>query len=250
MSQVITLMYHDIYNRDVCESGFQNSTALKYKISLVEFEEQVRSISEYLKQRKLSSSTVRFTFDDGGESFLKEAAPILEKYGFRGLFFISTGYIGTKGFLDASQIKELVNRGHIVGSHSHSHPERMSAMSAEQIKDEWTISQMLLTEVLGYTPNTASIPNGYSSPAVLKAMTQANIFEIYTSCPSAKVHKHGDYTVRGRFSVTTEMNTKQVLAIVSSPCKRLMIGCRQKILNLFKILLGNYYLTIRKKLIK
>lgn len=249
MKQIV-LMYHDIIDHDVAESGFQNNTALKYKVSSKNFEEQVRRIREYIDNNKLPDQAVGFTFDDGGESFLTVAAPVLEKYGFRGLFFIATGYIGAKGFLNADQIKELAARGHKVGSHSHSHPERMTILSTQTIKDEWETSQMLLGEVLGYKPDAASIPNGYSSPAVVNAMADTGINEIYTSRPSTKVKKQSNHIIIGRYAVTDEMTTEAVLSIVSSSFKRLKIGLKQSILDLAKIVLGDYYLSIRKKLIK
>ena len=69
----------------------------------------------------LQGKDVLFTFDDGGVSFVTKAAPILEKYGHKGVFFVSTKYIGTPGVLSAGQVKELELRGHVVGTHSHSH---------------------------------------------------------------------------------------------------------------------------------
>lgn len=242
-------MYHDIIGHESMESGFQNKTALKYKVSAKAFEEQVKQVRNYLDTKKMPDSAVTFTFDDGGESFFTNAAPILEKYGFRGMFFISTGYIGNKGFLDAEQIRELSKRGHKIGSHSHSHPERMTVLSEKEIQDEWSISQMMLSEVLGFKPIIASIPNGYSSPLVIKSMISSDICEIYTSSPTSKVSKKKNYTLIGRYAVTSEMTTDEVLSIVTSPYKRFKIGCRQQILDLAKRLLGNCYLSIRKKLI-
>lgn len=249
MKQIV-LMYHDIIKRDATESGFQNKTASKYKVSAKDFEEQVAKIRAYLNLKGLSDSFVRFTFDDGGESFLTNATPILEKYGFRGFFFISTGYIGCNGFLDAIQIRELADRGHKIGSHSHSHPERMIALSGKDIQDEWSISQMILNEILGYKPVIASIPNGYSSSEILKSMVSSDISNIYTSCPTSKTTNKQNYTLIGRYAVTADMSTDEVLSIVTSPYKRFKISCRQQILDLAKRLLGNHYLSIREKLIK
>lgn len=249
-SRTISLMYHDIIGHDVAESGFQNKTALKYKVTASAFEEQVKQIRKYLDLKKLPDSAVSFTFDDGGESFLIHAAPILEKYGFKGVFFISTGYIGNKGFLDANQIRALIERGHVVGSHSHSHPERMSVLSSKEIHYEWNISQLMLNEILGYKPQMASIPNGYSSEEIINSITSAGIHDVYTSQPTSKTKNMGNCTLIGRYAVTTDMSTDDVLSIVISPYKRYKIECRQQILDLAKKLLGNYYLSIRKKLIK
>ena len=89
-------MYHDIVTKTDKSSGFQNDSAFQYKVEESAFEEQVKA---------LQGKDVVFTFDDGGESFLTKIAPILEKYGFKGVFFISTKYIGTQGFLTKEQVK-------------------------------------------------------------------------------------------------------------------------------------------------
>lgn len=249
MSKVV-LMYHDIYIHDTSESGFQNSTALKYKVARDKFEKQVSFIDDYLRTNKLPADAVEFTFDDGGESFLTVAAPILEKYGFRGIFFITTGYIGTKGFLNVEQIKELVKRGHTVGSHSHSHPERMCVLSKNDISEEWEVSQMLLTEILLQKSTVASIPNGYSSKDVLYSMVDAGINTIYTSDPTTKHKKVENAEIIGRYVVTDDDSLETVKSVVISEKVRLLKYLRFKSLGIAKTLLGDFYLTIRNKLTK
>ena len=145
----ISLMYHCIYASIPQESGFQGAGAMIYKISSVDFEKQVNAISKYLEKNNLEKEAVTFTFDDGGVSFITIIAPILERYGYRGLFFISTRYIGTEGFLTVDQIKELVTRGHMVGSHSHTHPEMMNTMKEEDLIYECKNSGDIFREIIG-----------------------------------------------------------------------------------------------------
>src|SRR5262249_60003963 len=66
------------------------------------------------------------TVDDGGVSYHRFIADRLEERGWRGHAFVSTDFIGAPGFLTASEIRELDDRGHIIGSHSASHPSRFS----------------------------------------------------------------------------------------------------------------------------
>ena len=84
----IVLMYHDVYSDSETESGFQFPTSFPYKISAEKFESHVKLAHTYCKQNNLSLDSVEFTFDDGGVSFYTVIAPILEKYGFKGVFFI------------------------------------------------------------------------------------------------------------------------------------------------------------------
>ena len=120
-------MYHDIVTTNDKSSGFQNKNAFQYKVEESAFEEQVKAVQ---------GNDVVFTFDDGGVSFLTKAVPILEKYDFKGVFLVSTKYIGTPGFLTTEQVKELAERGHVIGSHSHTHPEIFTKLSSEEIKHE------------------------------------------------------------------------------------------------------------------
>ncbi|WP_234734423.1 polysaccharide deacetylase family protein [Tellurirhabdus bombi] len=72
----------------------------------------------------LPSKPVMFTFDDGTLEHHEIAAKELEKHGFKGVFFIMTVAIGRRGFqpyLDKQQIKDLADRGHIIGCHTWDH---------------------------------------------------------------------------------------------------------------------------------
>ena len=85
-----------------------------------------------LEAQALDPSSWLITFDDGGVSALQTTADLLEKYGWRGVFFVTTDRIGTPTFLNADHVRELHRRGHVIGSHSCSHPERMSCCGPEQ----------------------------------------------------------------------------------------------------------------------
>lgn len=240
----IILMYHDVYDTHISESGFQNATAIPYKISAEVFEAHVQHICQLWKNL---SKEVVFSFDDGGISFLKTIAPILEKYGFRGLFFVSTAYIGKPGFLNEDDIRQLEKRGHTIGSHSHSHPERMSSLTAQQLSEEWEMSQTYLSRILSHKVRHASIPNGYASDTVYQSMSSAGYVEIYDSRPVSHVRrKAGVYTLYGRYAIKSSFDINEVLAIVSNPLKRFLLATRFQILAVLKKCLGRFYLKIRK----
>jgi len=159
--KLVFLMYHDVFDSSFSESGFQNVSAIKYKISRHSFEEQIKEIATYCNSRSISSNDVFFTFDDGGKSFFTFIGPILEKFGFRGYFFISTMFIGQPGFLTDQEIVELDRRGHFIGVHSHSHPPNISSLGFDQIKYEWQQSLLILNKILNKNVRYASIPGGF-----------------------------------------------------------------------------------------
>lgn len=249
MTKQTVLMYHDLYHCNKSESGFQNGTALKYKVSAETFEAQVHAIAEYIKTAHLQSDFVDFTFDDGGESFLTIAAPILEKYGFKGKFYISTSYLGCKGFLNAEQVNALHQRGHYVGSHSHTHPERMNVLTDEQINQEWTVSQSILKKIIGFPPKLASIPNGYSSRRVLDGMLKSGIEMIDTSANTTKIKYYKSAELRGRYAITEDTTIDNLMRLISSPSYRFIKRVRYDCLELAKVILGSSYLTVRKRIL-
>lgn len=95
------------------------------------------------------------TFDDGLKSHLTVAAPILEKYGFRGCFNIITGKVGADGFLSWDDIRELYRRGHEIASHGRTHPNLVKLLASEgpdAVRRELTASRDAIAEALGKPP--------------------------------------------------------------------------------------------------
>lgn len=242
----ICLMYHDVGK----ESGFQQSTAFKYKLSPEEFEKQISSIKDYLMLKKIPSSHITFTFDDGGVSFYTIIAPILEKYGFKGIFYISTSFIGTEGFLNRDQIKELYERGHIIGNHSHSHPPIMSSLNRKELSQEWRFAQNILKEILGFFPEYASLPGGSYSKTILGELNQIGIKHLDTSIPTTKILNYKGTSVRGRYVITEGTKIKQIFNILSHSTIRKKMYMRYKIMGIMKKILGKKYNKVRKILNK
>jgi peptidoglycan/xylan/chitin deacetylase (PgdA/CDA1 family) len=145
------------------------------------------------------------TFDDGGESASTLIAGALERHGWRGHFFVTTDYIGKPGFLSEEQIKDLHARGHVIGSHSCSHPPRMSHCGWDRLMREWSESVWVLSEILEGPVKTASVPGGYYSREVAEAAGQAGIRFLFTSEPTVRPHRVGECLVLGRYFVQRGM---------------------------------------------
>src|SRR5690348_12355624 len=147
--RVASLCYHDVIAGSAFNaSGFPGAESASYKLDTVAFQRHLEAIEDEVMAHRharrpgtvldLLGGSQRqrgclLTFDDGGSSALTTIAPMLEDFGWRGHFFITTDYIGAPGFLTREQIVELHRRGHVIGSHSCSHRGRMSSLSAERL---------------------------------------------------------------------------------------------------------------------
>ena len=193
------LIYHDVLGP---ESGFPGPLAARYKHPRARFEEHLDALAAWGGRVGLidSAPDAVLTFDDGGASALL-AASLLEERGWRGHFFVTTGRVGTAGFLDADGVRELARRGHGVGSHSHTHPTYMGRLPEEEIAREWRQSRELLGEWLGHAPDGAAIPGGFLTPRVTTAAERCGYRWLMTSEPTRRPTRHGGLVLHGRYTI-------------------------------------------------
>ncbi len=206
------LLYHDVIEgTDWESSGFTGPGTAKYKLSRPEFEAHLAAIAKVRhtpsrtahELANASDETLPFllTFDDGGESAITRIAGLLEKYGWHGHFLVTAGQINRKGFLNPEQIRILRRAGHVIGSHSFSHPVRMSHCSKEELTDEWTRSIKILSDILGEQVDTASVPGGYYSNRVGETAAAAGVRVLFNSEPTTAVHVVLGCLVVGRYNI-------------------------------------------------
>jgi peptidoglycan/xylan/chitin deacetylase (PgdA/CDA1 family) len=199
--QPVSLLFHDVFVRHPGESGFSSPAADRYKLSLPEFDAQIAGLAEYEKSGGNTAGPARITVDDGGVSYYTAVADRLEAHGWRGYCFVSTAFIGASGFLSIDQVRELDARGHIIGSHSASHPGRFSKLSEEEMHREWVQSRRVLEDLLGHPVTVASVPGGYFSRAVATTAAAAGLQLLFTSEPVHATHCVSGCTIAGRFAV-------------------------------------------------
>lgn len=257
-TRVPTLLYHDVVDdARWSASGFQGGDADIYKLETQEFVTHVerlhasgRSAVRVDAPQIDAASHFVFTFDDGGVSAIERIAPALERFGWYGHFFMTTGWLGAPGFLGAEQLRELSARGHVVGSHSDTHPLRMSSCSPRQLLREWTTSVERLADLLGEQPTVASIPGGAFSMAVAEAAARAGIRVLFTSEPTARPWHVGDVTCYGRFTVWRGMSADKAVALASGRYRETL---NQRIAwdtkKVAKVLLGGTYQRLRRRLL-
>jgi peptidoglycan/xylan/chitin deacetylase (PgdA/CDA1 family) len=217
----VSLLFHDVYESDPRESGFCSPAADRYKLSVAEFEAQLDRLAELRVPNPESRMPAMLTVDDGGVSFHTMIADRLEALGLRAHCFVSTNYIGERGFLTPEQIRELDTRGHSIGTHSASHPTRFSALTAAEMRREWLDSRQRLEDILGHPITDGSVPGGYFSRAVAEAAAAAGLRTLYTSEPTTRQSMRDGLRIVGRFTIRTGHRPDMALRFASvSPWAR------------------------------
>lgn len=245
------------------ESGFNGTGPNSYKLDLSDFKShlkvaaskltgQAALFDDFVKTSKAETHPLRLiTFDDGGISSLTRIAPLLEYHHTKGIFFIATRYLGNEGFLEAAHVKELHDRGHIIGSHSHSHPKVISGLSYPELLEEWKTSKDILSGIVGEEIIIASVPGGFYSRRVGRAAEESGFKVLFTSEPTSKVIKLGTCYVAGRYNIKKSDPPAKAAKIINND----LIFLTREFLywNLKKLLknsLGKNYLKIREKLLR
>lgn len=85
----------------------------------------------FTEERKLPAKPILLTFDDNTSSQFSNALPVLNKYGFRASFFVMTVTIGKQGYMTKSQLKQLWQEGHTIGSHTWDHKNMRNYVAAD-----------------------------------------------------------------------------------------------------------------------
>ncbi len=257
----INLLYHDVTAAGCDDaSGFPGSGAARYKLTPEEFERHLRQVASVTNQPPLASissaetKSVRLqawtiTFDDGGISALTEIADRLESQGWRGWFFIATDFIGRPTFCTREQVRELHNRGHIIGSHSCSHPERISSCPWDQLLDEWTRSVRILSELIEQPVTTASVPGGFYSKEVARAAAQAGIRVLFNSEPTTSSFQVDGMHVLGRYNVYRGMSASDAAALVTSPSRRWRQTAFWNLKKVAKVVARPLYQFVRRRIL-
>lgn len=262
MTSVVSIMYHDVVAAaaDPDASGFPGADAATYKLERKQFAEHLQAISERVPHGPIvipelaswtgASAPLLITFDDGGISAYQPIADLLEARNWRGHFFVTTDYIDTPTFLNREQVRELHRRGHVIGSHSCSHPLRMSRCGWNELVQEWRASVEVLSDILDARVEVASVPGGHYSRKVAEAASLAGIKTLFTSEPTTGVERVGDCLVLGRYAIQRWTSTETAAALASN---RIAPRLRQLLLwnakKATKKLGGEYYLRVRKSLL-
>ena len=256
--QALSLMYHDVVEDGQWDSsGLTTAGAAEYKLEVREFERHLAAIQAALPKAAVevvdrvdwtrSHRPVFLTFDDGGVSAYTLIAGALERRGWRGHFFVTTNHLGEPSFVNREQVRELRRRGHVIGSHSCSHPIRMSRCTPDELAWEWRESVRVLSGILEEPVTVASVPGGHYSRQVAQAAAEAGIRYLFTSEPTAAAAMVDGCAILGRYYLQRGMTPETAAAFAQG---RIPARWKQALLwklkKAAKAAGGDVYLRVRE----
>ncbi len=208
---MVYLMYHEIElpGRSICqdEPGYQ-----RYVVRNADFEAQMRwlksegwhgqCVSEALANPRLPGVVI--TFDDGCETDLLTAAPLLRELGYGATFYITVGFLGRPGFLARPQLRELSELGFEIGSHSMTHAY-LPDLAPEQLVREISDSRKELSQITGKSIDHFSCPGGRWNSGVIAAAKQAGYRSVASSRAVANRAAGPQTVTLGRLAVMREI---------------------------------------------
>ena len=134
---------------------------------LVRFRYRVLSLEELVEHLDRGAGPPRrsvvITFDDGYEEIHTVAWPLLKRFGYPAIVFVSPGEVGRAGFATWEQLAELARDRFTVGSHT-MHHSYIPLLSAEQLQDELQRSKAVIEARIGRPAHCLSYPIGGFTP--------------------------------------------------------------------------------------
>ncbi|MFZ2959782.1 MAG: polysaccharide deacetylase family protein [Candidatus Ozemobacteraceae bacterium] len=206
--QVPVLMFHKIpsapplsrHKTWVTAERFEKHLAYLRRNGFQSF--TMRDMKEFLTgARPLSSFPARpilLTFDDGYLDNYRQAAPIMQRYGFSGLIFCMGNPAlrdsvwdrspseETAPLMSFTQIRELSDAGYEIGAHTLSHPH-LPALSDEQARREILDSKNSLEDAIGQEVISFAYPYGEYDDRIVDIVREAGFsfaFATSTGAPN------------------------------------------------------------------
>lgn len=239
----VFLMYHEleIPGRPLCQS---DPGYVRYILSQNDFSAQMRFLQQTGRQgisvgsalEGTNHRSVVVTFDDGSETDLITAAPILRELGFGATFYVTAGFVGRRGYLSETQLRELAGAGFEVGCHSMTHPY-LPDLSDQDLRREVIDAKHALENITRGQVDHFSCPGGQYDERVLRLAKEGG----YKSLANSEIHangKHTDHYSLGRVAVMRGVS----IETFGSICDGTLLGkmrMRDQINRTAKRVLGN-----------
>jgi peptidoglycan/xylan/chitin deacetylase (PgdA/CDA1 family) len=215
--QVPVLCYHHIKEVDVLPKNTAG-----YTVTAATFKAQMKTLADsgyhtitpdqyynYLVSgAALPSNPVMLTYDDTDEEQFSIAKTEMDKYGFKGVYFIMTISIGRPRYMTAEQIRQLSDEGHVIGCHTWDHhrtdkyivgdryiQEGKSQKKVNDWVDQLDKPKKKLEDITGKPVKYFAYPFGVWSPAGIPQIRQRD-YKLAFQLATKRDQQEPLYTVR------------------------------------------------------
>ena len=223
---IIALMYHRFDENKYPSTNIKMEMFKKHLEDIKNSKLQFIDIKKFktIVKKQLKQNYILLTIDDAFKSFYINAWPLLKKNNIPFILFVNTENIGTYGYMNWSEIKEIQksNLG-AIGNHSHSHDYLVDKTSKEII-DDLNISINIFKKELGYSPTIFSYPYGEYSNEFKKIITKMG-FHFAFGQHSGVIHQTMDLMELPRFPINEKYGEpkrfKFIISLLPFPYKEI-----------------------------
>ena len=193
-NKLIILNYHGITDHENYINPYHipKSTFLKKIIYLKKKKYKFITLTDWINmvvnKEKIKHRHVILTFDDGFESVIKNACPIMKKLDIKGYFYIVSDFIGDKQIIwkdfkkdncskiyckdyliaNWKEIKSLDKNLLEIGSHTKTHPHLKDLSTKEDFYKELYESKVKIEKEIGYPVKHLCYPHGSYNKNVIQ----------------------------------------------------------------------------------
>lgn len=212
------LMYHELGlpGRAPCHS---NPGYPRYVVPASDFRDQMerlagegwggRSVTQAMES--FGDKSVCITFDDGCETDLISAAPLLKRLGFGATSYVTVDYLNKPGYLSHAQLRELHAMGFEIGCHSLTHPY-LTDIDNDQLRQETAGAKDGLEHIIGARVDHFACPGGAWNARVAQAVTHAGFRTMATSRAGVNFSATDPFAL-SRVAILNGMNSDTVLGM-------------------------------------
>jgi peptidoglycan/xylan/chitin deacetylase (PgdA/CDA1 family) len=121
------------------------------------------------------------TFDDNDANQFEFAKPVLDKYGFKAVYFVMTVSLNKKNYFSNKQVKQLFDEGNVIGSHTWDHKNMKKYDSSDWVR-QLDKPRKLLSDIIGKPIDYFAYPFGVWTPASVQELKKRKFkaaFQLY-----------------------------------------------------------------------
>jgi len=217
-AQIPILCYHNVKDKI--------GKDISYFITPEKFESQIKALKnegyvsvlpkdiyQHLTNKKpLPLKSVMFSFDDTRTEHFHIVAPILEKYGFKGTFFIMTVAIGKNNYMTKKEIRALADKGHCIGHHTWDHQDLRKLPLSEWTK-QIDKPKIQLEAITGKDVSALAYPFGLCNDFAVQELKKRGL-KMAFQLSGKRDQKEPLYTIR-RILVPGNWSGKKLLKQIS-----------------------------------